>query len=186
MGKLVYGMSVTLDGYVNTAEGTIDFSAPDAETHRFINDRESRIGTYLFGRRMFETMRVWDDADFLTELEDYALEYLPAWQGADKVVYSTTLDQADAPRTRLTHALDVDAVRALKQSSARELAVGGPTLAAHFLRAGLVDELSVFVLPVILGGGTAFLPAGVRLDLTLLEERRFGSGTVFLRYAIRR
>lgn len=179
-------MSVTLDGYVNTADGAIDFSAPDAETHRFINDRESGIGTYLFGRRMFETMRVWDDADFLTDLEDYALEYLPVWQAADKIVYSTTLDHVDAPRTDLTHSLDVDGVEELKESSSQDLAVGGPTLAAHFLRASLVDELAVFVLPVVLGGGTPFLPAGLRLDLTLLEERHFGSGTVFLRYAVGR
>ena len=186
MGRLVYGMSSSLDGYVNRADGTIEWTAPDEETHRFVNELERRVGTYLFGRRLFETMRVWDDDEALAGLPDYALEYAPIWRAADKVVFSTTLEKPDVPRTRVERRLDIDAVRSLKEASAADLAVGGPTLAAEMLRAGLVDELTLFIVPVVVGAGTRFLPEQLRLDLSLVEEQRFGSGTVFLRYAIRR
>jgi len=186
MGKLVYGMSTSLDGYVNRADGSIDWTAPDEETHRFVNHLESRIGTYLFGRRLFETMRVWDDDEALAGMPDYALEYAPVWRAVDKVVFSTTLAALNVPRTRVERRLDVDDVRRLKESSAADLAVGGPTLAAEMLRAGLVDELTLFIVPVVVGAGTRFLPDQLNLDLSLVEERRFDSGTVFLRYAIRR
>ena len=185
MGTLVYGMSVSLDGYVNGPDGSIDWTDPDGETHRFVNDLESRVGTYLFGRRLFETMRVWEDEAFLADLPDFALEYTPIYRAAEKIVYSTTLEDPGLPRTRVERRLDLDAVRALKESTDADLAVGGPTLAAHLLRAGLVDELTVFLIPVVLGGGTRFLPAGLTLELSLTEERRFASGTVFLRYAPR-
>lgn len=185
MGTLVYGMSVSLDGYVNGPDGGIDWTDPDGETHRFINELESRIGTYLFGRRMFETMRVWEDPAFLADLPDFAMEYTPIYLAAQKIVYSSTLQDPGLPRTRVERRLDLDAVRALKESTDADLAVGGPTLAAPLLRAGLVDELTVFLVPVIVGGGTRFLPDGLSLDLTLTEERRFASGTVFLRYTTR-
>lgn len=185
MGKLVYGMTTSLDGYINGPDGRFDWSEPDEETHRFINELERRVGTYLFGRRMFETMRIWEDDEALAGWADYALEYAPIWRSADKVVFSTTLDRPAIPRTTLERRLDLEAVRALKESSTADLAVGGPTLAAHLLRAGLVDELTLFVVPKVVGGGTRFLPDGLDLDLSLEEERRFGSGTVFLRYAVR-
>ncbi len=184
MGKLVYGMSTSLDGFVNDRDGGIDWTAPDEETHRFVNDLERRVGTYLFGRRLFETMRVWEDDAFLEGMPDYAAEYTPIYRAADKVVFSTTLEDPGLPRTRVERRLDFGAVRALKESSTADLSAGGPTLAADLLSAGLVDELTLFVVPVVIGGGTRFLPDGLVLDLSLLEERRFGSGAVFLRYAV--
>lgn len=184
MGTLVYGMSVSLDGYVTGPDGGIEWTAPDEETHRFVNDLERRVGTYLFGRRLFETMQVWEDDAFLEGMPDYAAEYAPIYRAANKVVLSTTLEDPGLPRTRVERRLDPGAVRALKESSTADISAGGPTLAADLLSAGLVDEITLFVVPVAVGGGTRFLPDGLVLDLALLEERRFGSGTVFLRYAI--
>jgi len=185
MGRLIYGLTASLDGFVNDPDGDLSWGEPDEETSRFVNDQQRGIGTYLFGRRMFETMRVWDDESALVGWPDYILDYVAVWRAADKVVYSTTLPEPSEPRTRLERRLDLDAVRALKESSSADLAVGGPTLARHFLAAGLVDELALFVAPVAIGGGTRFLPDGLHLDLTLLEERRFAAGTTFLRYAVR-
>ena len=172
-------MSISLDGYVNGADGTFGWTEPDEETHRFVRELESGKGTYLFGRRMFETMRVWEDEAALTGLPDYALEYAPIWRAAQKVVFSTTLEDPGVPRTRVERRLDLDSIRAMKESSAADLGAGGPTLAADLLRAGLVDELTVFVVPVVLGAGTRFLPDQLSIDLSLVEERPFGSGTVF-------
>jgi len=186
MGKLVYGMSVSLDGYVNGSDGTFGWSEPDEEVHRFVNELQRRVGTYLFGRRMFETMRVWEDDAALASLPDYVLEYAPIWRAAEKVVFSTTLEEPAIPRTRVERRLDLDAVRALKESSSADLAVGGPTLAGDLLRAGLVDELTLFLVPVVVGAGTRFLADQLTLDLSLVDERRFDSNTVLLRYAIRR
>ena len=184
MGKLVYGLTASLDGYVNGPDGDFSWSEPDEETSRFVNDLQRGIGTYLFGRRMFETMRVWDDADTLAGLPDFVLDYASVWRAAEKVVYSTTLPEPSEPRTRLLRSLDLEEVSALKQSSVSGLAVGGPTLASHVLKAGLVDELALFVVPVVIGGGTRYLAEGVELDVTLVELRRFVSGTVFLRYSV--
>ena len=186
MGKLVYGMLASLDGYVNGPDGTFGWAEPDEEVHRFANELERGVGTYLFGRRMFETMRVWEDDAALAGLPDYVLEYAPIWRAAEKLVFSTTLEEPAIQRTRVERRLDLDAVRALKESSASELGVAGPTLAGDLLRAGLVDELTLFIVPVVVGAGTRFLPEQLSLDLSLVEERSFGSGTVFLRYAIRR
>jgi dihydrofolate reductase len=185
MGKLVYGISASLDGYVNGPDGTFRWAEPDEETHRFINGLQRGIGTYLFGRRMFETMRVWEDDEALVGFPDYALEYATIFRAAEKVVFSTTLADPGLPRTRVERRLDLDAVRTLKESSAADLGVGGPTLAGELLRAGLVDELALFVAPVVVGGGTRLLPDHLSLDLSLIEERRFGSDTVFLHYAVR-
>jgi len=185
MGKLVYGLSTSLDGFINDGDGGIEWTAPDAETSRFVNDLQSRVGTYLFGRRMWETMRVWDDEAALTGLPDYILEYVPIWRGIDKVVVSTTMSGLDAPRARLVGRLEPDGVRALVDAAGADVEVGGPTLAAPLLRAGLVDEITVVQVPVVVGSGTRFLPEGLRLDLALVEEHRFGSGAIFLRYAVR-
>lgn len=186
MGKLVYGMSVSLDGYVNGPDGGFGWTESDEELHRFASARQHGVGTYLMGRRMFEAMRVWDDEAALADLPEYFLDYVPIWRTADKVVYSTTLEQTTLPRTRIERWLDLGAVRALKESSERDLEVAGPTLASELLHAGLVDEITLFVAPVVVGAGTRFLPDQLSLDLTLVEQRRFTPGNVFLRYAVRR
>ena len=186
MGKLVYGLSTSLDGFINDGDGGIEWTAPDPEVSRFVNDMQSRVGTYLFGRRMWETMRVWDDEAALTGLPEYILEYVPIWRGIDKVVVSTTMSGLDAPRARLVQRLEPDGVSALVDAADADVEVGGPTLAAPLLRAGLVDEITVVQVPVVVGAGTRFLPDGLRLDLSLVEERRFASGSLFVRYAVRR
>jgi dihydrofolate reductase len=180
MGKLVYSAIASLDGYVNDAEGNFDWAAPDAEVHAFVNDQERPIGTYLYGRRMYETMAAWETMD---DPEPLMRDYAEIWRAADKVVFSTTLDAVTTPRTRLERALDPEAVRALKADG--DVSVGGASLAADVLRAGLVDELQLFLNPVVVGGGTAALPDGVRADLELLSQRRFGNGVVHVHYRVR-
>ncbi|MFZ1412281.1 MAG: dihydrofolate reductase family protein [Micropruina sp.] len=184
MGKLTYTMITSLDGYVSGPDGRFDWAMPDEETHRFINERERAVGTYLYGRRMFEMMSYWASPEALDGV-DYTEEYAHIWRAADKVVYSSTLEEPTIERTRLVRAVDPDAVRALKESSEGELCVAGPMLAAAMLRAGLVDELGVYVVPAVVGGGTRMLPDALTLDLALIEEQRFSSGFVLLRYAIR-
>lgn len=184
MGKLVYSMLTSLDGYVSDASGGFDWSMPDEELHSYINDVSSAVGTYLLGRRMYQTMVFWETVDDLPGTEAAMLEYGRIWREADKIVYSTTLTEVASERTRIERDFDPETLRKLKRSSPRDVAVSGPALAAHALRAGLVDEIKVYVCPVIVGGGNAFYPQDVRLDLELLEERRFGNGTVMLHYAV--
>jgi dihydrofolate reductase len=181
MGRLIYSAITSLDGYINDAAGKFDWAAPDEEVHAFVNEQERPVGTYLYGRRMYETMASWETVppDESPVVNDYAA----IWRAADKVVYSTTLDAPSTARTRIERAFDTDAVRALKQSG--DISVGGPGLAATAIRAGLVDEIRLILAQAVVGGGTRCLPDGVRLDLDLLEERRFAAGTVFLRYAVR-
>jgi dihydrofolate reductase len=180
MGKLVYSAIASLDGYVNDADGNFDWAAPDAELHAFVNDQERPIGTYLYGRRMYETMAVWETMD---DPEPVMRDYAEIWRAAEKVVVSTTLDAVTTPRTRLERALDPEAVRALK--AAGDVSVGGPTLAADVLRAGLVDELHLFLNPVVVGEGTAALPDGLHAELELESQRRFGNGVVHVHYRVR-
>lgn len=184
MGTLSYGMIVSLDGYAKGPDGGFDWGEPDEVTHQFVNDRERAIGTYLYGRRMFETMKVWAQDDWLDGEPDVVQEYAQIWRSSDKVVYSTTMDQPDLANTRLERSLDLSAVRALKESTDKQLCVAGPTLAGQLLRAGLVDELTMFVAPVVVGGGSPAMP-DVSLELDLIEERRLGTQFVYLRYAIR-
>lgn len=184
MGTLSYGMITSLDGYSQGPDGRFDWAEPDEPTHRFVNEREREFGTYLYGRRLFETMQVWADDDWLQHEPDVVREYADIWRGRDKIVYSTTLATPTLDRTRLECTLDLDAVRALKQSTPAAISVGGPTLAAHLLRAGLVDELTMYVAPVVVGAGSPALP-DVSLELELLDERRLGDRFVYLRYAIR-
>ncbi|SDL42024.1 dihydrofolate reductase family protein [Tessaracoccus oleiagri] len=184
MGTLSYGMTASLDGFVNSADGTFDWGTPDEEVHDFILEQQQRIGTYLIGRRMFETMRVWDEDDFVAGMEEPYVQFTPIWRAADKIVFSSSLEDPGIPRTRVERSLDIDAIRRLKSSSAKDLEVAGPTLGAAFLRAGIVDELCLYIAPVVVGGGTRLFQEGLSLNLTLLEERRFGSGTVFLRYGV--
>jgi dihydrofolate reductase len=183
MGRLVYTTITSLDGYVADETGNFDWAAPDEEVHAFVNDLERPIGTYLCGRQLYEVMTFWDDAD-LTDEPDVMRDYAAIWQSADKVVYSTTLSEVSTARTQLRQRFDVDEVQRWKASAARDLSVGGPGLAAAALRAGLVDEVQQFLSPVVVGGGTHFLPGGLRLGLELQDERRFAGGVVYLRYSV--
>jgi dihydrofolate reductase len=181
MARLIYSAATSLDGYVNDEQGRFDWAKPDEEVHTFFNELERPIGTYLYGRRMYEVMRYWQDPD-LAEQPDHIRGYAEIWQATDKVVYSGTLDSASTARTRIESEFDPDNVRELKESAEADLSVGGPHLAAEALRAGLVDELHQVLHPVIVGGGTSWLPDGLRLDLELLDERRFFGGAVHLHY----
>lgn len=181
MARLIYTGLTSLDGYVADASGNFDWSMPDDEVHAFVNDLERDIGTHLYGRRLYEVMAAWetlDGEDQPAVMRDYAA----AWKGANKIVYSSTLDAVSTSRTRLERYVDVEAIRRLKASADADLGVGGPTLAAQFISAGLVDDYHQLLSPVIVGGGTRFFPDGVRLDLALVEERRFGNGVVYLHY----
>jgi dihydrofolate reductase len=175
-----YTAITSLDGYIADADGRFDWSAPDLDVHAFVNDLERSVGTYLYGRRMYDVMKFWADPAVAEGEPDVIADYSQLWRRADKVVYSTTLDSVGTERTRLEHRFDADAVRAL----AGDVSIGGATLAAEALKAGIVDELARFVCPVIVGGGTAFLPDDLRLDLRLLDEHRFANGVVYLRYAV--
>ena len=182
MAKLIYAFNTSLDGYVKDEEGNFDWTEPDEEVHTFFNELERTIGTSLYGRRMYETMRVWQDPEGLEEQDAYIREYAEIWQDADKIVYSRTLEEPTTPRTRIESEFDPAAVRELKETAAADLSVGGAELGAEALRAGLVDEFHQVIHPVIVGGGTPWLPDGLRLDLELLDERRFVNGTVHLHY----
>jgi dihydrofolate reductase len=183
VAKLFYSAITSLDGYVADDEGSFDWAAPDEAIHTFVNDLERPIGTHLYGRRMYDVMRYWETAP-TDEEPAYHADYARIWQAADKIVFSTTLQDAPTARTKLERRFDPDAIRAMKAASDRDLSVGGPGLAAAAIRAGLVDELHRFVVPEIVGGGTSFLPQGVRLGLELVDERRFPNGTVFLHYRV--
>jgi dihydrofolate reductase len=185
VARLLYASITSLDGYVADADGSFAWSAPDEEVHAFINDTQRKIGTYLYGRRLYEVLQAWETMDVADEPE-VMQDYARIWRAADKIVYSTTLPTVSTARTRLERAFDVETVRSLKQSSDHDLLVGGPGLAATALRAGLVDEIRQIVVPEVVGGGTAFLPPGLALGLTLLDERRFSNGTVHLAYEVRR
>ena len=185
MAKLIYSAITSLDGYVADEAGKFDWAAPDAELHAFVNDLERPIGTYLYGRRMYEVMQYWETADGLPDQPPVVLDYAQVWQAAEKIVYSRTLTTASTARTRIERVFDPEAVRQLKASAGADISVGGPTLAAEALRAGLVDECHLFLTPVLVGGGIPSLPDHVRLDLELLDQPRlFGKGVVHLHYRI--
>jgi dihydrofolate reductase len=179
MGRLIYSTIASLDGYIEDRNGKFDWAAPDEEVHRFVNEVERPIGTYLYGRRMYETMLFWESVHDQT---DHIQDYAEIWQAADKIVYSKTLDAVSSDRTRIERDFEPDAVRRLK--SGGDISVGGAALASQALRAGLVDEYQTFIAPVIVGGGKRALPDEVHLELELLDERRFGDGTVYLRYRV--
>jgi dihydrofolate reductase len=179
MATLTYSAIMSLDGYVADEDGNFDWAAPDEEVHAFVNDLERQAGTYLYGRRMYETMVFWETAhDEQPVIKDYA----EIWRAADKIVYSKTLETVSSARTQLEREFDAEAVRRLKARAERDITVGGPALAAQALKAGLVDELHLFVTPVVVGGGNPALPGGAHVKLELLDERRFGSGVVHLHY----
>jgi dihydrofolate reductase len=186
MGKLICTEIISLDGYINDEDGKFDWSMPDPEVHRFVNDLERPIGTYLYGRRLYEVMKYWETAHEQPDAADIELDYARVWQSAEKIVYSGTLTKLESARTRLERTFDPDAVRALKETADADVGIGGPTLSANAYRAGLVDEVRLLISPVIVGGGTRALPDRVRVDLSLAEERRFGNGVVYLRYDVTR
>jgi dihydrofolate reductase len=183
MAKLIYSSIASLDGYVADENGNFDWGAPDEEVHTFVNDLERPIGTYLYGRRMYDVMRFWETAG--AEMPGVEREYAEIWRAADKVVYSAKLEEPSTARTTIERSFDPDAIRAMKASAGRDISVGGPTLAAEAFRAGLVDECHLFLAPVLVGGGTRALHDGVRAQLELLDERRFANGMVHLHYGIR-
>jgi dihydrofolate reductase len=182
MARLIYSAIMSLDGYTADADGHIEWAAPDEEVHAFVNELERPVGTYLYGRGMYETMRYWETAHTMAGQSAVSLEFARIWQAADKIVYSTTLPAADTARTRIERDFDPDQVRTLKEAADRDLTVAGAHLAARAIAAGLVDEYQLFLVPAVVGGGNRALPDQVRLDLALAEERRFGNGTVYLRY----
>jgi dihydrofolate reductase len=182
MAKLIYSAIASLDGYVADEDGNFDWAAPDDEVHAFVNDLERPIGTYLYGRRMYETMVYWETAHTVADQSRAMQDYAAIWQSADKVVYSKTLDTVSSARTRIEREFDPEAVRRLKAEARRDISMGGPTLAGAAIEAGLVDECHLFVVPAVVGGGKRSLPDDVRLDLELLDERRFAGGVVHLHY----
>jgi dihydrofolate reductase len=182
MAKLIYSAITSLDGYVADDAGTFNWSVPDDEVHAFVNDLERSVGTYLYGRRMYEVMVAWEDPDRFADQPPVIREYAELWQAADKIVYSKTLAAVSSSRTRIERDFNAEAIREMKSRAARDLSVGGPELAAQAIEAGLVDELHLFLSPIVVGGGTPSLPDGMRLELELLSERRFGNGVVQLHY----
>jgi dihydrofolate reductase len=185
MAKLIYSAITSLDGYVADEDGTFDWAAPDEELHRFVNDLERPVGTYLYGRRMYEVMAPWETDPTLADQSLVTRDFAELWQAADKVVYSKTLETVSTARTRIERDFDPEAVRQLKTQAERDITVGGPDLAAQAIKAGLVDEVRLFFVPIVVGGGSQALPDHVRLKLELLDEGRFGNGVVHLRYATR-
>jgi dihydrofolate reductase len=181
VARLIYSAITSLDGYVADEHGNFDWAEPDEEVHRFLNELERPVGTYLYGRRMYEVMVLWETVD-VADQPAHVRDFAEIWRAADKVVYSKTLEAVSSARTRIEREFDPAVVRQLKATAARDLTVGGPELAGQALAAGLVDELHLFVAPVVVGGGARALPDGVRLELELLDERRFASGVVHLRY----
>jgi dihydrofolate reductase len=182
MARLIYSAIMSLDGYIADADGRFEWAAPDEEVHAFVNELERPAGTYLYGRRMYETMRYWETAHTLAGQRPVSLDFARIWQATDKIVYSTTLQAPDTARTRIEPDFDPVQVRKLKETADRDLTVGGPRLAAQAIVAGLVDEYQLFVVPAVVGGGTRALPDQVRLELALAGEQRFGSGAVYLCY----
>ena len=181
MARLIYSAIASLDGYIEDKEGKFGWAQPDEEVHTFVNDLERPVGTYLLGRRMYEVMVYWETVG-PDDQPRFIRDFAEIWREADKIVYSKTLEVVSSARTRIERDFDPEAVRELKASAERDLSVGGPDLAAHAFRAGLVDEVHLFLTPIVVGGGKHCLPADVRIELELLDERRFGGGVVYLRY----
>ena len=183
MGRLVYSAITSIDGYIEDAAGSFEWAAPDAEVHQFVNDQERSVGTYLFGRRMYETMQVWEDTSNFPDPSLIVLDFAQIWQGADKVVYSTTLDAVSTRRTRLERAFDPSAVAAMVAAADRDVSIGGAALAAEAFAAGIVDDVHLYLNPIAVGGGKPALPGTVQLEL--VDEHRFAGGVVHLHYTVR-
>jgi len=184
VGRLVYSTSASLDGFIADERGDFSWSEPDEEQHVFVNDVLRPIGIHLYGRRLYEVMRVWETIHTVPDQPAFVLDFAAIWRSVDKVVYSRTLEEVTTARTRLERDLDPSAIREIKASTDRDLLVGGAGLASHAFAAGLVDDVQLFLAPVIVGGGTRALPEHVRLELDLVDERRFDNGVVHLRYRV--
>jgi dihydrofolate reductase len=182
MARLIYTAITSLDGYVADKNGNFDWAAPDEEVHTFVNDLERPAGTHLYGRRMYEVMAFWETAQTLGDQSPAFRDYADIWQAADKIVYSKTLDKVTSARTRIEREFDPEAVRQMKAHAGRDIAVGGPGLAAQAIKAGLVDEYHLFVNPIMVGSGNPALPDDVRVELELMDECRFKGGVVHLHY----
>jgi dihydrofolate reductase len=185
MAHLIYSAMTSLDGYIEDKSGRFDWAEPDEEVHRFVNDLERSAGTHLYGRRMYETMMVWETEPSLAAESPFMRDYAEIWQSADKIVYSRTLEAVSTRRTRIERNFDPEAIERLKETAEQDISIGGPEIAAHAFRAGLVDECQLYIAPIVVGGGKPSLPDDVRLELELLQERAFGSGVVFLRYQVK-
>jgi dihydrofolate reductase len=185
MAKLIYSAIQSLDGYVADEDGNFDWAEPDEEVHAFVNDLERPVGTYLYGRRLYDVMAGWETDPTLAGQSPVMRDFAEIWQAADKTVYSKTLETVSTARTRIERDFDPEAVRQLKASAGHDLLVGGPDLAAQAFKAGLVDECQLFLAPMVVGGGKQSLADHVRLKLDLLDERRFGNGFVYLHYRTR-
>jgi dihydrofolate reductase len=186
MAHLIYIANLSLDGYTEDMEGKFDWTDhPDEEGFRFITNLVRATGTHLYGRRMYETMRGWETDPNLAAQSPLMRDFAETWQAANKIVYSKTLETISTRKTQLERTFDPEAIRQLKEAVEHDILIGGPELAAHAFRAGLIDECHLFLLPIIVGGGKPALPDNVRLELELLEERRFGNGAVFLRYRVK-
>jgi len=182
MAHLIYSAISSLDGYTEGMNGQFDWAAPDEEVHGFINNLERAAGTYLYGRRMYETMLVWETDPNLAEDSPITHDFAEIWQAANKIVYSKTLEVVSTRKTQLERNFDPEAIRRLKEAVEQDILIGGPELAAHAFQSGLIDECHLFLTPIIVGGGKPSLPDKVRLELELLQERRFGNGMVYLHY----
>jgi dihydrofolate reductase len=181
MAKLIYSAITSLDGYIEDEEGNFDWAEPDEEVHTFVNDLERPVGTYLYGRRMYEVMVAWETMP-LADQPPVVRDFAEIWQAADKVVYSKTLETISSVRTRIERDFEPEAVRQMKATAGRDISVGGPNLAAQAIKAALVDECHLFIAPIVVGGGKRSLPNDVRVKLELLDERRFGNGVIHLHY----
>jgi dihydrofolate reductase len=182
VANLIYAAITSLDLFVADENGNFDWAAPDAEVHAFVNDLMRPSGTHLYGRRMYEVLVAWESDDILVDQPPVIHDFARIWRAADKIVYSRSLKSASSARTRIEHDFDADAIRKLKATAERDITIGGPELAAEALRAGLVDEIHLFLNPIVIGAGNPALPDDVRLPLELLDEHRFSSGVVYLRY----
>ncbi len=185
MAHLIYSAISSLDGYIEDKDGNFDWAAPDEEVHGFINDLERSAGTHLYGRRMYETLTVWETDPNLAAESPLLGDFAAIWQAADKIVYSKTLQAVSTRKTRLERNFNPTDIQRLKETAEQDILIGGPELAAHAFRSGLIDECHLFLTPIIVGGGKQSLPDNVRLELELLDERRFHSGVVFLHYRTR-
>jgi dihydrofolate reductase len=181
MAKLIYSAITSLDGYTADQDGNFDWAEPDEEVHAFVNELERPVGTYLYGRRMYEVMAVWEIFQTYNQ-PPFMTEFANIWRAADKIVYSKTLASLSTPRTSVERGFDPVAVRRMKAAATRDMTVSGPNLAAQAFKAGLVDVCQLFVAPILVGNGKSAFPSGVRLELVLQEERRFANGTVYLSY----
>ena len=182
MARLIYSAISSLDGYIEDRDGNCDWAMPDEEVHSFINDLERTAGTHLYGRRMYETLMVWETEPNVAADSPLTQDFAQIWQAATKIVYSKTLAAASTRNTQIERNFNPEAIKQLNKTAQHDIIIGGPELAAHAFRSGLIDECQLFLIPIIVGGGKPALPNKVRLELELLEERRFGNGMVFLRY----